>query len=92
MKIRFALTTILALLSLANLALAFDASLTQEQENIYPHIVEYIPKFEISTNDLANVLDNQLHSIKLGDINTSYAHVLNSTVSISHYESDKRVE
>lgn len=88
MKILFAVASILALLAFAQVGLALEAnSLTQEKENVYPHIVEYITDFTIFTNDLDKTLSNQLHSVTLGDVKTSYAHITNSTVSISNYQS-----
>ena len=92
MRIQIALTTLLILLALVQSSHSLDASLQQEQEKTYPHIVEYIDRFELKTNDLENTLNGQLHTITLGDVKTSYAHLINSTVSISHYGSEKKVE
>lgn len=86
------MTTLLILLALVQPSLTLDASLRQEQEKVYPHIAEYIDKFEIKSNDLENTLKGQLHDVTLGDVKTSYAHLINSTVSISHYGSEKKVE
>lgn len=92
MRIQIGLTTLLIVLALVPSSHSLDASLQQEQEKTYPHIAEYIDKFELKTNDLENTLNTQLHNITLGDIKTSYAHLINSTVSISHYGSEKKVE
>jgi flagellar biosynthesis component FlhA len=93
MNILLTVTSLMVVLAVMEVGTALEVnSLTQEMENVYPHIVEYIDDFTINTNDLEKVLSDQLHTIKLGDIKTSYAHVTNTTVSISHYESEKRVE
>ena len=59
---------------------------------MYPHIVEYINDFKINTNDLEKALDNQLRNITVNNVKTSYAQITNSTVSLSHYGSDRRLE
>jgi t-SNARE complex subunit (syntaxin) len=93
MRILFAVTYLLLLTTFADLGYAFETtSLSQERETVYPHIVEYIDDFTINTNDLESALNNQLHDIKLSDIKTSYAHITNSTVSLSHYGSERRLE
>lgn len=93
MKIHLTLPYLLLLTSLNQLACAFEAnSLRQESETVYPHIVEYIDNFTLNTNDLEGTLNNQLHNIKLSEVQTSYAHITNSTVSLSHYGSERRLE
>lgn len=93
MKILFAMASLLLLVAFAEAVLSQEVnSLRQETENVYPHIVEYINDFTINTNDLENTLNGQLHNIKLSDVKTSYAHITNSTVSLSHYGSEKRLE
>jgi hypothetical protein len=93
MKILFAVASLLLLAALAEVALGLEvSSLRQETENVFPHIVEYINDFAINTNDLENTINVQLHDIKLNDVKTAYAHITNSTVSLSHYGSDKRLE
>lgn len=93
MRIHLPIPCLLILMSLAGLACAFEtASLRQESEAVYPHIVEYIDDFTLKTNDLEDALNNQLHDIKLGEVKTSYAHITNSTVSLSHYGSERRLE
>lgn len=93
MRILLPIPYLLILVSLIGLACAFEAtSLRQESETVYPHIVEYIDNFTLNTNDLEGALNNQLHDIKLGEVKTSYAHITNSTVSLSHYGSERRLE
>ncbi len=93
MKILLAVASLLLLTTLTHLGYAFETtSLSQERETVYPQIVEYIDDFTINTNDLESALNNQLHNIKLNEVKTSYAHITNSTVSLSHYGSEKRLE
>jgi hypothetical protein len=93
MRILLPLQSLIILAFLIGLACAFEAtSLRQESEAVYPHVVEYIDNFTLNTNDLEGALNNQLHNIKLNEVKTSYAHITNSTVSLSHYGSERRLE
>lgn len=93
MRILFTVVAIMVLLAIVKIGVGLEAySLSQQSENVYPHILEYINNFTINTNDLEKTLNEQLHSIKLGDVKTSYAHIINSTVSLSHYGSERRIE
>ena len=59
---------------------------------MYPHIIEYIDDFKINTNDLEKALDNQLKNMNVNNVNTSYAHITNSTVSFSYNGAGRKLE
>lgn len=93
MKILLSSPSLLILTFFVGFACAFEAtSLRQESETVYPHIVEYIDNFTLNTNDLEEAINIQLHDIKLSEVKTSYAHITNSTVSLSHYGSERQLE
>ena len=91
MRIRLALTVTLALLVLIIPSFSLQVDyLTREADLPNPFIVEYIQNFEISTKDVENLLQNQFKSVTLGELKTSYTHLLNSTVSMSYYGIEKK--
>lgn len=92
MRILLAFALLIALFSIEAITLPSTPSLQIEQNNPFPLIVESINNFTIRTNDIDKLLKVQFNDLKLGNISTSYASITSSTVSISHYTTEKHVD
>ena len=82
MKIRFCKVAVLLILLVVNIwcldtpsSRSTAAARNDSQAASFPLMVEYIPKFKVTANDLKNAIKNQLSSITTGNINTSYVSI-----------------
>ena len=76
MKIFF--STLLLALALPSLTFNLNTPNSKEDSNL-PLLVEYIDDFQVKTNDLVNVVSNQLKNITIGTVKTSSV-TINQTV------------
>ena len=72
MKFGYTLNLTLVFLVLQVFSINLSVKSTSN-EDVYPLIVEYIEKYQIKTNDLKDVINNQFSSITIGQVKTSSA-------------------
>jgi hypothetical protein len=60
----------------------FPEIMTQDQSS--PLIIEYIPEFKVSVNDLKNAINGQFKSITTGAIKTAYAAIDQALCKLSY--------
>lgn len=88
-------TIILVLLlgaAIANSASFPSHSLSRAKKQVFPHIVEYIDDFSLSSVDLKRLLDNQFRQITISDVVTTAYEVHESNILLAYDGSTRKVE
>lgn len=85
MKIRFCkVPTLLFLLTVLQISCLDTSPINDNQDTSFPLIIEYIPEFRVTANDLKNAIKNQLSKITTGNINTSYVAIDQATCNLTY--------
>lgn len=59
------------------------------QEDQIPLIVEYVPHFNLATNDVKSLLSNQFVAFNIQNVKTPYAN-LSGFTSVNRYDGSRR--
>lgn len=85
MKIRFCkLTSLLILLLMTEIICQDSALISSHQDTTLPLIIEYIPQFKVTANDLKNAIKNQFSSITTGTVATAYVSIDQAVCNLTY--------